>query len=40
MSQCTEPSALDALAREIDVLIRARYPILAIDQNLQVGEVQ
>ena len=30
ISSSTEPSALDALVREIDVLIRARYPLIAI----------
>src|SRR5260370_15461048 len=30
MSHSTEPSALDALVREIDVLIRARYALVAV----------
>lgn len=29
-SQLADPSALDALVREIDILIRARYPLVAV----------
>ena len=30
MSQSEQPSTLDALVRELDVYIRARYPLVAV----------
>jgi hypothetical protein len=31
MHEPTNPSGLDALARELDVLIRARYPVVVVN---------
>ncbi|MGH2461662.1 MAG: hypothetical protein ACRDIY_22640 [Chloroflexota bacterium] len=31
MPHSTQPNALDALVRELDVLIRARYPLIAVN---------